>query len=96
MIRRWLVVTCAFGVSGLASRASEAWRPLWNGRDLSGWSTWLQKPEPSSEVSGMTRDADGKYTEPIGPGRDPLHVFTVVEEDGKPAIRISGVLHGSV
>ena len=32
----------------------------------------------------MQRGADGKYTEAIGPNRDPLKVFTVVEEDGGP------------
>jgi hypothetical protein len=72
------------------------WKPLWNGRDLSGWSTWLQKPEPTSEVPGLQRGADRKYTEAIGPNRDPLKVFTVVEEDGRPAIRISGEVFGEL
>ena len=44
-----------------------------------------------------TRDADGKYTEPIGSGRDPLKVFTVVNDvDGRPAIRISGEVFGEL
>ena len=45
----------------------------------------------------MKRDADGKYTEPIGSGRDPLNVFTVVNDvDGRPAIRISGEVFGEL
>ena len=40
---------------------------------------------------------DGKYTEPIGSGRDPLKVFTVRRDvDGRPAIRISGEVFGEL
>ncbi len=83
-------------VLGTASHADAPWKPLWNGRDLSGWSTWLQKPDASSEVPGLQRDAKGKYIEAIGSNRDPLKVFTVVEEDGRPAIRISGEVFGEL
>ena len=79
-----------------ATHADEPWKPLWNGRDLSGWTTWLQKPDASSDVPGLQRGADGKYTEVIGSNRDPLKVFTVVEEDGRPAIRISGEVFGEL
>lgn len=76
--------------------AENEWTPLWNGRDLSEWSTWLQKPEMTSDVPGLPRGADGKYTEAIGSNRDPLKVFTVVVEDGRPAIRITGEVFGEL
>ena len=76
--------------------ADEGWRPLWNGKDLSHWSTWLKQPEPPSEVPGLARGPDGKYAEPLGPDRDPLHVFTVVEIDGRSAIRVSGEVFGEL
>jgi hypothetical protein len=77
--------------------AETKWTPLWNGRDLDGWTTWMQQPSPGSEVPGLKRDADGKYTEPIGSGRDPLKVFTVVGNvDGRPAIRVSGEAFGEL
>lgn len=79
-----------------ASPAESQWRPLWNGRNLTGWTTWLQKPHPSTQVPGLSRGADGKYSEAIGVGRDPLEVFSVVEEDGRPAIRISGEVFGEL
>jgi hypothetical protein len=80
-----------------AIRAQTGWTPLWNGKDLDGWTTWMQQPAPGSEVPGLKRDADGKYTEPIGSGRDPLKVFTVVNDvDGRPAIRISGEVFGEL
>jgi hypothetical protein len=85
-----LVLSCA------AFGADSGWTPLWNGKDLSAWSTWLQRPEPTSDVPGMARGADGKYAEPIGANRDPLKVFTVVEADGRPAIRVSGEAFGEL
>lgn len=72
------------------------WTSLWNSRDLGEWTTWMRQPERSSEVPGMERLPDGRYRDPIGANRDPLNVFTVVEEDGAPAIRISGEVFGEL
>jgi hypothetical protein len=84
-------------LSVIAVRADSGWTSLWNGTDLDGWTTWMQQPSPTSEVPGLARGADGKYTEPIGSGRDPLKVFTVVSDvDGRPAIRISGEVFGEL
>jgi hypothetical protein len=48
-------------------------------------------------VPGLRRDANGRYLEPIGSGRDPLEVFTVASSvDGQPAIRISGECFGEL
>jgi hypothetical protein len=69
---------------------AEDWRPLFNGRDLAGWSTFMARPDPAWDVPGLQRGADGKYLEPIGPNRDPLHVFVVESVDGHPAVHISG------
>ena len=91
----------AFGTLGAAAFAGQArqvrWTPLWNGKNLDGWTTWMRQPEPTSDVPGLARDAAGKYTEPIGSGRDPLKVFTVAPDlDGQPAIRISGEVFGEL
>lgn len=71
-----------------------AWENLFNEKDLSGWYTYQRWPEATSEVPGMVRNELGKYTVPIGINNDPLNVFTVVDEDGKKAIRISGEVFG--
>ena len=76
------------------AEAKNLWSNLFNGKDLSGWYTYQREPEPSSIVSNIPKDADGNYTEPIGLNNDPLEVFSVVEEDGAPAIRISGETFG--
>jgi hypothetical protein len=52
------------------------WRDLFNGKDLSGWDTYLAKP--------------------YGLNNDPKGVFTVVETDGAPAIRVSGEIYSAI
>ena len=81
---------------GLAAGAEGGWKSLWNGRDLSEWTTWIGRPQPGSQVPGLAKGPDGKYAEPIGANRDPLGVFSVVQNDGKPAIRISGEAFGEL
>jgi len=81
----------------LTVSADRGWTPLWNGKNLDGWATWMREPSPTSEVPGLKREADGKYAEPIGAGRDPLKVFSVATDvDGGPAIRISGEAFGEL
>jgi hypothetical protein len=58
------------------------WTPLFNGKDLTGWETWLGKPHKGTEVVGLNND--------------PQKVYTVAEVDGKPAIRISGEIFGAL
>src|SRR4051812_17434511 len=94
---RYPVASLVFiSISSLLFAVDNSWRPLWNGKDLSGWSTWEQVPQPTSDVPGLPKRPDGKYSEPIGANRDPLKVFSVVQVDGKPAIRISGEVFGEL
>lgn len=75
--------------------AAEGWKPLWNGKNLEGWTVWLRTPEPTSDVPGLVKNAAGKYTEPLG-ARDVLGVFTVASVDGQPVIRVSGEAFGEL
>lgn len=74
---------------------SAEWRPLFDGT-LSGWRSWLSYPEKTSTVPGLSRDAEGKYTEKLGWDRDPLGVFSVVEVDGQKVLRNSGEVFGLI
>jgi len=94
-LTRWLFLVVS--LSAVVISGQSDWTPLWNGNDLDGWTTWMRQPEAGSEVAGLKKDATGKYTEPIGSGRDPLRVFTVLRDvDGRPAIRISGEVFGEL
>jgi hypothetical protein len=58
------------------------WSQLFNGRDLTGWDTWLGIPQGEKE--------------PVGLNKDPKEVFSVIMEDGLPAIRVSGEVFGAL
>ncbi|MBD2701723.1 DUF1080 domain-containing protein [Spirosoma sp. BT702] len=63
----------------------DKWQSLFNGKDLTGWETYLDRP-----------DQKNKQLPPIGLNKDPNQVFSVVTEDGKPALRISGETFGGI
>ena len=79
----------------VACDSAPKWEPLFNGIDFTGWEFYLGVPDPSFDVPDMERNEDGEYTQPLGLGVDPLNVFTIVEIDGAPALRISGQIFGS-
>jgi len=62
---------------------------LFNERDLTGWDSWLGYADP--------HDTYGQPSaEPIGLNHDTSHVFSVVNEDGRPAIFVSGKIWGGL
>ena len=83
---RTLPVLVALSVLSLGSaRADRGWTPLWNGKDLDGWTTWMQQPPADVGGAGLKRDANGRYLEPIGSGRDPLQGLHRRERCRRPA-----------
>lgn len=74
--------------SALTIQAQGKWKPLFNGKDLSGWDTYI----------GPAMDSLGKKSEepPNGLNNDPVKVFSVVDENGRPALRISGERFGGI
>ncbi|HEX2855815.1 MAG TPA: DUF1080 domain-containing protein [Opitutaceae bacterium] len=89
------VVMALFVLAMTVARGAEGWKPLFNGKDLSGWDTWLAKPHPSVDVPGEAKNEKGEYTQVLG-AKDPLNVFTIVAVDGQPAVRISGQIFGGI
>jgi Domain of Unknown Function (DUF1080). len=83
-----LLVTVCFG--------APEWRPLFNGRDLTGWHTYLAKPLPTVRYESEQRTSHGQHAQPLGLDHDPGRVFTVVHENGEPVIRISGEVFGTL
>jgi hypothetical protein len=64
------------------------WKPLFNGKNLSGWDTYLG---PKYDTVTKKRE-----TVPVGLNNDPSKVFSVVELDGEKVLRISGENFGSI
>lgn len=72
----------------VTAQSSVKWQSLFNGKNLSGWETYLDKP--------YAKDGENNKTPPLGLNNDPNHVFSVTTVDGKPALRISGETFGGI
>ncbi len=68
--------------------ANEQWQSLFNGKDLSGWETYL-----GPKFDTLLNKWD---TVPVGLNVDPLKVFGVADIDGGKVIRISGEHFGGM
>jgi hypothetical protein len=81
-----LLCAVAFGFTN--SKKKDYWKILFNGKDISGWDTYI----------GPDIDSKGKYItgQPLGLNNDPRKVFTVVNQDGENIIRISGENWGAL
>lgn len=91
-----MLVTGGFKPAGNATIKDAKWQSLFNGKNLNGWFSYLATPDTSVDVPGWPKNKDGTYAKPLGINNDPLHVFSVVTIDGKPAIHVSGKIHGSI
>src|SRR5512140_244826 len=89
MIKQQLseVVLLLFLICSCSSEKSNC-QPLFNGKDLTGWDTYLG---PRYDTALHNSD-----TIPIGLNNDPAKVFTVVKVDGENVIRISGENFGGI
>lgn len=64
------------------SSCEKPWQELFNGKNLEGWEVYVGPEEK-----------DGT---PIGLNKDPLNLFSVVEEEGENVLRISGEINASI
>jgi hypothetical protein len=92
IIRVSLIGTSMMFLSGCQTNSStndDNWQSLFNGKDLSGWDTYLG---PAYDTIQNKRDT---LSIP-GLNQDPNNVFSVVNVDNAPAIRISGSHNGGI
>lgn len=75
---------------------ADKWKALFNEKDFTGWNMHLNKPAATINIPGLPRDSAGEYLNRLGLNNDPLKVFTVVTQDGAPAIRVSGQVFGYI
>ena len=70
------------------------WKTLFNGKDLTGWDTFLGMPY--EEGMDIWQQRQLPNFKPFGLNNDPLHVFSVVEVDSMPALKLSGLVFGGI
>jgi hypothetical protein len=82
------ILICAIAFAFTPAVQKEQWEFLFNGKDLSGWETYI----------GPDMNDSGKFisSQPIGLNNDPRHVFTIVNVGGENLIRISGENWGAI
>jgi len=82
------LLLCAFTFGFTTIGNKEHWKNLFNGKDLSGWDTYIgpDLADNGKPITGI----------PIGLNNDPRHVFTIVKQDGENVIRISGENWGAI
>ncbi|MEB2774192.1 DUF1080 domain-containing protein [Algoriphagus sp. D3-2-R+10] len=78
-------------LASLSCKPEKQWEALFNEKDLTGWDTYLG-PEWAATSDSTVKKSDI----PTGLNIDPQSVFSVVEVDGRPAIRISGEQWGGL
>jgi hypothetical protein len=84
----FLLVLMLIAMSFNTEQPAADWKPLFNGKDLTGWDTYIgpRYDETARKFSG----------DPIGLNNDPDAVYSVARIDGSPAIRISGQHFGAI
>jgi hypothetical protein len=83
-----ILLLCVITVGFTKSVNKDHWEKLFNGKNLSGWDSYLG---PDLNDSGKAING-----QPIGLNNDPRHVFTIVKQDDENIIRISGENWGAI
>jgi hypothetical protein len=82
-----LLLPCVLAVTSVLGQDT-GWVSLFNGKDLSGWDSYIGPPLNDSGRIVLN--------EPVGLNKDPRQVFTVVDREGEKLIRISGENWGAI
>jgi Domain of Unknown Function (DUF1080) len=85
----FIIGLCLFCCNPKPTISTSTWQDLFNGKDLSGWDTYLG---PAYDTIKNKFDS----LTVLGLNNDPDKVFSVVSEDNAPAIRISGSHNGGI
>lgn len=93
MFRSYLLVLVLFFFSSF--ERNNHWMDLLD-KDLSQWENYLSYRYPEGYNGEIPKDAEGNDMKPIGLNKDEFGVFTVIEEEGRPVLRISGEIYGCV
>ena len=93
MFRSYLLLVLLFFLSSFEENNN--WIDLLD-KDLSQWENYLSYRYPEGYDGEIPKDAEGNDLKPIGLNKDTFDVFTMIEEDGQPVLRISGEIYGCV
>jgi hypothetical protein len=72
---------------------SPEWTQLLD-KDLNQWETYLSFRHKVDYNGSPPVDSNGNLVQPIGYNKDETKVFSVIEEQGRPVLKISGEIYG--
>jgi hypothetical protein len=92
-------VLSAITLNSLSAKesAAESWTQLLD-QSLSKWEIWMGVPHTSvlGLPEGTPQSDDYHKGTPLGLGNDPKKVFSVIQEEGKPVLAITGETYGGL
>lgn len=65
---------------------------------LSQWNVWIGVPHHSVPLPGLPKSNsnDGTTGVPLGFQNDPLQVFSIIEQNGAPVLKVTGQIYGAL
>jgi len=105
MIRFTILVFLLLVIINPKIKAQE--KPIFDGKEQSGWTKLLDKDLSHWDKylsykhkigydGKVPKDKDGNLISPIGLNKNGYNVFTIIEENNKPVLKISGEIYGCV
>ncbi len=92
LIRRLTIIILS-SVILFSCKKEEKWTTLIDNK-LSNWDNYLSYRHMVGYDGSVPKDKDGNEIAPVGFNQPGYHVFTIVEENNEPVIRISGEFYG--
>jgi Domain of Unknown Function (DUF1080) len=92
---RTVAALIGVALAAAPAAAQSPWTPLLD-RTLSGWDSYLSYRHQPGYDGKIPRAPNGDSIPPIGYNRDAAKVFSVVEENGEPVLRVSGEVYGAL
>ena len=90
-----VVLGFAFTVASTSFNSGREWVNLLD-KDLSQWETYLSYPHKETYNGEIPKDDKGEIIQPIGHNKNENNVFSVIEENGKPVLKVTGEIYGCV
>ena len=91
------VILICFSISSCNSKKSndKEWEHLLD-MELSDWDEFVGAPHHTVAIEGFEKGNGMDEGTPLGLNNDPLNVFSAIEIDGEPVLKISGEIYGAV
>jgi len=90
-----MVMGATFSSCGAKKTSTSEWENLLDFK-LTKWDEFVGAPHHTVDIEGYEKGNGMDEGEPLGLNNDPLNVFSIVEMNGEPVLKISGEIYGAV